>query len=288
MNFDMYRVFYDFNLDYSIENNKEYETNMLITQVMNDFIHKYNAYFADYTFILEYQDDVFGLITYMLFKNLRSIFDFNFKLTCKNKIKLTKSYLNKKDIIRYKKAIKTNSAIYFNCFNPLFYVINSQKIFNNLSKDKSLIANFTPEKLLVACDFYQIHDKKILNPWDALNCKYFSNFCNRNFSNEASCCLDTYKIFYYNDIIPKIKVYNLTGTQDDFPIFDKILNEKNTIIFYNCPEDKINFIKSNLNPYIEKRNAVIEDFNVNLPKEFIEKLQSERTNLINSFNKKEG
>ena len=40
--------------------------------------------------------------------------------------------------------------------------------------------------------------------------------------------------------------------------------------------------------HIEKRNAVIEDFNVNLPKEFIEKLQSERANLINSFNKKEG
>ena len=76
---------------------------------------------------------------------------------------------------------------------------------------------------------------------------------------------------------PKILVYNLSGDESDFSIFDEIRDRsKDSIIFYNYPDDVHEVIQYNLNPFIEARNAPRKGFNVNISPEIIEELKKQR------------
>ena len=59
------------------------------------------------------------------------------------------------------------------------------------------------------------------------------------------------------------------------------MDNKNDIIFYHCPSEKgIEFIKANLNPYLSYKNKIVDDFNLNINKEKIDKLIEERNQMI--------
>ena len=282
MKFNFYRMFYDFDMDYSMfESTNTTEVNQKITQIMNNFIAQYNKYFEDYTFILEYEDNIAGILSYIILKNLRSIYSFNLKIVS-DKIKETKKYIIKKDKISLKKANKINKTIWFNCFNPLFYVENDKQIFNKLSKDNSLISKFTPITLKILAEFYNIEEKFINQIYGGKSLN-FEDFTERKVPKDPSQIIDIYRTMYYNFNIPKIKLYSLQGNENDFKIFDEIRNSTDTINFYTCPEDKEDWVMTNLNPFVEKRNCAVKGFNLNINREDYMKLLSERQELINSF-----
>ena len=279
MVFEQRLIVYNMNLDYQKEFNYEEQTNRTLNTIMNNFVHNYKNMFNTHTFILEYQDDVFGIITYNILKNIQGIYNFDLKVF--GKVKKTKNlFYNNKDIITKRKLKQFDNIIKINCFNPLYYVDFSGKDFNDLSNSISLIDSFTPQQLKYLCKFFNLNDiknKEILQP--LLKMDFFTlNTLYVNFNNftDSKVLKEKYIIN-----IPKFQVYNLTGTEEDFPIFDLILKqEKESIYFYYCPEDKEQFVINNLNHFINSRNAAIKGYNLNIPKDELKKLKNEWEGLL--------
>ena len=91
------------------------------------------------------------------------------------------------------------------------------------------------------------------------------------------------KVFYnkYCNPIPDIIIYKLNGDESDFPEYDKILKEeKDYIVFYECPKEKEQFIIDNLNFFINSRNAAIKGYNLNISEEKINRLKEQREEYI--------
>ena len=245
-------LFHNLNLDYPKEFDYEAQTNYTLNKVMNEFISEFINSFEDTTFVVNYTDDTFGLITYNILLTIQSCYDIEFYLYGKNK--KTKNYINKKYVIKKRKLKHLNNVIYIECFNPLYYVAKHKKYFNDLSI-VSLISKFTPRQFTIMSQFYNIPDDTIYNTnYPQLEC-----FCNRG---QLYLPIEEYT----NLPLKPIKVYNLSGTEEDFQIFDKILSEEdNYLCFYMCPSDREEFIMENLNPYINSRNAAIRGYNLNIP-----------------------
>lgn len=279
MVFEQRLIAYNMNLDYQKEFNYEEQTNRTLNTIMNNFVHNYKNMFNTHTFILEYQDDVFGIITYNILKNIQGIYNFDLKVF--GKVKKTKNlFYNNKDIITKRKLKQFDNIIKINCFNPLYYVDFSGKDFNDLSNSISLIDRFTPQQLEYLCKFFNLNDiknKEILQP--LLKMDFFTlNTLYVNFNNFTDSKVLKEK---YTMNIPKFQVYNLTGTEEDFSIFDLILKqEKESIYFYYCPEDKEQFVINNLNYFINSRNAAIKGYNLNIPKDELKKLKNEWEGLL--------
>lgn len=239
-------------IDYTQRIDYEAQTNYTLNRVMNNFISQFINSFENTTFIVNYTDDTFGLITYNILLTIESCYDINFYLYGKNK--KTKKYIDNKYVIKKRKLKHLDNIIYIECFNPLYYVEKHKKYFNDLSI-VSLIDKFTPEQFIILSHFYSIPSEPIYN----INFNILDIFCNRN-------NLPMFITEYVDLPMKQIKVYNLTGTEEDFKTFDKILEEEDKYMcFYMCPEDKENFIITNLNPFINSRNAAIKGFNLNIP-----------------------
>lgn len=275
MNYLNRLILHNLNMDYKKDNlSYENQTNATLNSIMNSFIDKFKKYFNSCVFILEYTDDILGVITYNILKNIQGIYPF--KLQVKGKYKKTKRFINKKD---FHFSIKTyfKNKIYINCFNPISYVINKSEYFNDFSNSYSLIEKFTPEQIYIISNFFFINDKELINEsiW-VLYSLY--RICNR----KHNVCTRQHEICHkYCHSFPDIKVYNLQGNENDFKIFDEILRvEKDNLIFYNCPESAVDTIKCNINCYINSRNAATDGFNINIDENEINQLKIERENLL--------
>ena len=276
MQYLQYKLFHNMNLEYYKYDNKfeENETNIIFNKITNNFIEKYKDYFNK-DFILYYTDDILGLISYYLLSTISQVSEFTFKIYCKTKIKKTSKYINKKHIIKKLKIKDSRNVIYLSTFNPLYYVINETKDYNFLNSNNSIIANLTPKQLKNISEYYNIKDEKLLSIFNNNSVNNFINFCN----GEEGKLTELYNSigYLYENKNPKILVYNLSGDESDFSIFDEIReNSKNSIIFYNYSDELHDVIQYNLNPFIEARNAPRIGFNVNIPSEIIDKLKSQR------------
>lgn len=279
-------LFNKMDLKYPIDPNSEIEANQIISEIYNNFIQQYTMFLNSHTFVLNYQDDIFGILSYRLFKSLQGFLNFDFKIVCDCKIKKTAHLINKKDIVS-KRKLKKIPIIEFSCFNPLYYVETEYFSFKNLSKERSLIKDLTPATLRIMLKFNNLCDAKNGFLYDYLEEGFAKRF-EKNCTRKWLFALDNipyplYKTIYFDFKIPEIKVYALEGSETDFVLFDQIIaaDNKNDIIFYHCPSEKgIEFIKANLNPYLSYKNKIVDDFNLNIDKEKIDKLIEERNQMI--------
>ena len=233
MQYLQYKLFHNMNLEYYKYDNKfeENETNIIFNKITNNFIEKYKDYFNK-DFILYYTDDILGLISYYLLSTISQVSEFTFKIYCKTKIKKTLKYINKKHIIKKLKIKDSRNIIYLSTFNPLYYVINETKDYNFLNSNNSIIANLTPKQLKNISEYYNIKDEKLLSIFSNNSVNNFINFC----GGEECNLTELYNSigYLYENKNPKILVYNLSGDESDFSIFDEIReNSNNSIIFYN-------------------------------------------------------
>ena len=124
-------------------------------------------------------------------------------------------------------------------------------------------------------EYYSIKEEKLLSIFNNNSVNNFINFC----GGEECNLTELYNSigYLYENKNPKILVYNLSGDESDFSIFDEIReNSNNSIIFYNYSEKLHDIIQYNLNPFIDARNAPRLGFNVNIPSEIIDELKSQR------------
>ena len=276
MQYLQYKLFHNMNLEYYKYDKKfeENETNIIFNKITNQFIEKYKDYFNK-DFVLYYTDDILGLISYYLLSTISQISEFNFKIFCNYKIKKTLKYIDKKHIIKKLKIKSDKNPIFLSTFNPLYYVINEAKYYNFLNSNNSIISCLTPEQLKNISKYYNIEDEKLLSIFDNEFVKNFSDFCCGN-EGKLSKIYDSVGYLYENKN-PKILTYTLSGEESDFSIFDEIRDRsKDSIIFYNYPDDVHEVIQYNLNPFIEARNAPRKGFNVNISPEIIEELKKQR------------
>lgn len=281
MNFEQRMIAHNMNLDYQTISDYEHQTDRTLNRIMNKFVADYKDYFDTHTFVLEYQDNIFGVLTYYILKNIQGVYSFDLKVY--GKIKKTKKlFYNKKDIIKKWKLKQLTNTIKINCFNPLYYVEFDEKDFNDLSNSISIIERFTPIQLQHLCNFFNIKkEENIEIAESAINIKQFYITLLFLNSYRHSSLKSIYKEKYSNPI-PGLCKYYLTGTEEDFSIFDRILKEEgNTINFYYCPEDKEKWVKDNLNYYINSRNAAQKGINLNLPDEEFEKIIEQREAYLN-------
>ena len=281
MNFKQRMILHNLNLDYNTHMiSYEKQTDRTLNMIMNKFVEKYKDVFDTHNFILEYQDNIFGILTYYILKNIQGVYPFNLKVY--GKIKKTKHlFYNKKDIITKWRAKHRKNTIFINCFNPLYYVDFSEKDFNDLSKSISIIDKFTPEQLNHLCCFFNLwnkDNKELLNPLNGMIISTINEIFNKISNGNALP-----KVFYnkYCNPIPDIIIYKLNGDESDFPEYDRILKEeKNYIVVYECPKEKEQFIIDNLNFFINSRNAAIKGYNLNISEEKINRLKEQREEYI--------
>lgn len=285
MQYLQYKLFKDMNMYYFTQNDcKSEQLNFIYNKIINDFIRKYSIFFKTHLFILEYTDDVFGLISYNMLQMINQVYSFNFKIIFNKKIKNTKKYINKKDILKNKNKIKKD-YISISTFNPLYYVADSIKSYNFLNSENSLIKSLAPEQLKdIATNFFNIKDEKLLNIFYEIPAYSFHRICNReSLSKQGIKKLYNQVGFLYENKVPKIKVYYLTGTEADFSLFDDIVKNTENLIFYNIPEEKYDFIYTNLYLYVPNYNIPILNYNVNIPEDILKQLEVERTNLLSLY-----
>lgn len=258
---------HNLNLDYQKNFNYEIQTDRTLNFIMNNFVKNNQQNFKNKIFVIEYQDNIFGILTYYILKNIQGVYPFNLKIC--GKIKQTKELIyNKKDIIKKWRIKNKKNIIFINCFNPLYYVKFSKEDFNNLSNSISIIDKFTPEQFSILCKFFYLDREKyrhIIEPvWHEMQDTIF-NFYKNN-----------YKKDFLLAATPKIKIWNLEANNEDFSLYDEILrNENETINLYICPKEKEDFLISNLSPYVNSRNTPIKDYNLNLSNKEIEALKKE-------------
>lgn len=245
------------------------QTNKTICKVMNDFINTYKNDFDSKNFILIYQDDIYSLITYNILKNIQGIYNFNLKVFGKRK--KTKKYIKKNNFInKFKiKKIKQDDIIYISCFNPIYKVKNKKNVFKELRTNNyyNLIDKFTPLQFQIISEFYAIKDEKLLQEFKQdyfLDFKWFTlhegtfqnNFDTDIFNNE-----------YFDNIFKNefnktnIYIIKLNGNENDFPLFDYLRNIDG-INLYFFDNKNLNFLQTNLNFYINPKNA-IKNYNSN-------------------------
>jgi len=267
-NFEHRLLKHNLNLDYDKNINYEFQTDRTLNSIMNNFIEKNKENFQNKIFILEYQDNIFGILTYYILKNIQGVYPFKLKVC--GKIKKTKKlFYNKKDIIKKWRIKHKKNLIFINCFNPLYYVKFSKEDFNDLSNSISIINKFTPEQFSFLIKFFNLNKEKyrdILEPvLYGIEDEIFS-FYKKN-----------YKEKYLFAAKPSIKIWHLKGTEEDFSLYDEILKtEDKTINLYACPKENEDFLICNLNSYINSRNSIIKRYNLNLSEEEIIKLLKEK------------
>lgn len=261
-------IYNKMNLDYNRHIiSYEDQTNKTINKIMNNFINKYKNDFDKKQFILLYNDDIFSLIAYYILKNIQGLYNFNLKI--KGKRQNTKKHINRKLFVNKFKRYK--DVIYISCDNPLYKVKNKGVSFNKLKYNDSykIIDRFTPDQFVIISKFYSINDLELLSEFSK---DYFIEF------QRAIIDIDFTKYFDYFDTKEKILfLVKLEGNENDFKIFDKIINIDKPIIFcYN--KEKYNFLNENLNPFIRNSNIIRQDINT-IPEENYDKFKE----LLNRF-----
>ena len=239
-------LFHNLNLDYPKGFDYEAQTNYTLNKVMNEFISEFINSFEDTTFVVNYTDDTFGLITYNILLTIQSCYDIEFYLYGKNK--KTKNYINKKYVIKKRKLKHLNNIIYIECFNPLYYVAKHKKYFNDLSI-VSLISKFTPRQFMIMSRFYNIPDDTIYNT----NYEEVASAYKKIFGSNKNVPLEDAETFYLscyvrnNDYLcmamdaggglesaNEFKFVNATKQNNTITIYNLIVAESKLI------EDKIN------------------------------------------------
>ena len=147
-----------------------------------------------------------------------------------------------------------------------------------------MVSLLTPEQIKNIAEYYNINDKGLLSIFENPLVKNFSNFCNGDSCNLFNLCPNIG--YLYNNNNPKILIYSLKGDESDFPIFDEIIEKsKNNLIFYNCKEEYIDAIISQLAPYIEGRNIPRRGFNVNISEDLLENFNKQREEIFAANNR---
>lgn len=253
---------------------------------MGKFLTEYTGKIRQgYTFILNYNNDIFSLISYSIIKNCISVSGLNIDIRYMGNLNTQeeKNYFKGIKPIGLRRALKMKKAVLITGFNPICNVIEMRYFSKHFIDIFNPIENFTPKNLKIIQKYY----------FDGDNFKNFyidnlgtrteeENYWNEYFSYPLVKIKNSYDFnvekFYEEKINKEIPlvVFYLLGTENDFNLYDIILksSKEGNIHLYtiNGNEENVNFAKTNLNAYIESRN-MIQDLNLLSKEEYFDFIQ---------------
>lgn len=237
--------------------NIDRDTNIAVADFMRSLVLEFKALLKyQYPIVIQYNNDVYSILAYRLIKNTLPI------TTVKPKVYLygdlhtdeEKTLFKETEPISLKKIKKMKKAIYVDGYHPICNVEISDDISKYFKYKISPLEKFTPAQLNKLNEYYlsgtSLYKEDITEScpqW--LKDFYTYPITFPKFSEDEELEVD--------NSIP-ILYFNLKGTEEDFDDYDRILAynaEHNVIILYTIPEDKIDFVKTNLGTYLPCRNA---------------------------------
>lgn len=228
---------YDINCDYHIPyEEKDLQTNTLISKTLNIFLNKYNTLFNTHTFILYNNDDLMSLINYVILCRIRGLTDFNFKIW--NKPKRLKHFFGKQEHYVSSKFIKNNLCIIINSDNPIY------KVDNDITKSKtklyyetiSLFPNEpTPDEIFIMELYFQLGlTNTLINP-NNHKLIAFNNWCDSPFE----FIYTPHLINFLTNQKPTISCIWISGDNEKDNLILQQIEQADTIAFYFYEKDEI-------------------------------------------------
>ena len=228
---------YDINCDYHIPyEEKDLQTNTLISKTLNDFLIKYNTLFNTHTFILNNNDDLLSLINYVILCRIRGLTDFNFKIL--NKPKRLKHFFGKQEHYISSKFLKKNSCVIISSDNPIYKVdTDIEKSNTKLNYETiSLFSNEpTPDEIFIMSLYFQLGlTNTAINP-NNVKLIGFNTWCDTPFE----LMYPPQFINYLPKEKPLISCIWITGDNEKDSISLQQVEQENTIAFYFYADDEI-------------------------------------------------
>ena len=269
------RIINYFNLNCPVYNDEVKNTDLVISKVIGQFLFEYSAKVRQgYTFIVNYDNDIYSLLAFALIKNCISVVKGNIDIRYMGTLKteIEKEYFKGIKPIGFKKASKMKKAVLITGFNPICNVKHQEYLSKHFIDIFNPLEHYTPENIRINQNFYFDKDK--------FSDFYFTDtgfetqrqlYWKEYFSYPITEVKEEYHFnpdkFYEENIDESIPVvvFSLLGTEEDFDLYDFILksSKEGNIHLYivNGDEGKIDFVKTNLNPYIDPRN-MLQDINL--------------------------
>lgn len=261
-----------FNFDGPLYEDEGRNTDYSVAKAIRTFIEKYKSEIRqNYTFIIDYQNDIFSLLAYKIIKSSSSVVgkDYDIRYCGKLKTEEEKAYFKNERPIGIKKAQKLKKAVLITGFHPICNVIDLNYFSKFFIEIYNPLEHFTPQCLSILQDYYtdKEKDKAIiienLGERDVKEKFWFDYF---SYPMKYPDTLDIIRVnvkMEKDNLVPPYVCFTLSGTEQDFPLYDFILksSKEGNIHLYIIPEDKVDFVKTNLSPYLDFRNQ-INDLNL--------------------------
>lgn len=284
-NLNILRLLNYYNLDYPYLDNIETQTNLLVNKTMNNFLNKYSEEIKNnFTFIFQYNNNIYSFLTYRIIKNLSGILQFKLKVYGKPKYFFEKEMFKNIEKIGYRKSKRLKNKVFISDFNPICNVKINKTLSKFFTEIFYPIKYFTPKELEVLQSFYIDKDSdfyyKNIGQENSLMKNYYNAFEDINNENLLLKIFNYCKNIDYN--IP-VCYYYLNGDSRDFGIYDLIMehDKENYICVYIILEnynESVQFFKDNLNKFLSGKNR-INNYNIINNKENFEKLKQEDKDL---------
>lgn len=269
--------YFDFDGPYSPD--REKDANFATMLAIRRFIRKYDYQLSHgYSFIIKYDNDIYSYLAFKIIMNAVSAMQGKIELRILGKASddEEKEYFKDINHISFKNAKKLRKKVLLTGFHPICNVDGVGDFSNDFTEIYNPIAHFTPYQLGQVMEFYVGEKSKFYNIWETGylngNQKDWGDYFDWEIFNSNNKSAEAYepncfwKMARKAEFVDhKIILYKLSGTEEDFGIYDNIINtdlnihtdqNSNAIFLYEMPTNEENrqFIEVNLAPYLSIKN----------------------------------
>ena len=270
-------------MNYTGEKNVEQDTNYIISKTISRFISTYKPIISKHpTFVLKYDNDLYSYIAFKIVHAASVCMHRVFDIRILGDLNAEEQKLFKEfKTISYRNAKKLKNCILITGFNPIFNVDcegDVSKVFIEICRP---IERFSPITIYTAMNFYLdknsfLYDEEI-NPegtgMEEQNPMWWSEIVDDDESFKVDlekdkpnvgligyyCSPTAEEIYKKVDKTVPIVHFILNGNEDDFPMYEFILNssKEGNIHVYTIINGRkgYEFTRLNLGTYIDYRNC---------------------------------
>lgn len=257
------RAINQFNLDGPCYQNREKDANNIIARAIGRFISLYKKEIKNnYTFIINYDNDFYSALAYVVVANCGGVMkkQLDLRLLGTPKTPEEKQFFNGIKLINYQKAKKAKKAVLVTGFHPICNVINLNELSKNFIEIANPLERFTPDAFSFAQSYYFSKDfLKAVDKRVTISEEFRRNDWSTFFSYPI--CADNLPVDT-SEIKTDVPIvfFRMEAGEQYFKFYDFILesSKEGNIHYYIIDEKDEEFLKTNLNPYLDLRNQISE------------------------------
>lgn len=252
-----------FNLDGPVCKNRNDDADNIIALSLLRMNNTYKKEIQNnYTFIIDYRNDVYSALAYIMIRNCGGMFKKNLDIRIMGNIKTPeeKKLFNGVKTIDYHKAKKHKKKVLVTGFHPICNVTNIEDLSKNFIEIMNPIERFTPDSINIAIGYY--FTTEFINALSTTKTTAEQNKImawDKFFTYPISIDNLPAELPPFDKSIP-ICAFRLYGEEDEFSYYDKIIEsakEGNIHIYLvEGGEKEVAFCQTNLNRYMELRNHI--------------------------------